>query len=1837
MDDYLRSVDCRLGVPDPCFRPKVAVASKKGLSDKCIHAVLGGPEANVDTVAATLCLALHLSQTQPSAGVSVPLLYGRRGDATSLPRETLAYLHKIKVCESLLLWKDDLDLIKIHRAGKLSVTLLRNGLLDGSECHTLDSSILRVVHHHDDDDDDDDCGLASAAVTVATELLQEAPERVGAVLRESLGEALRLQSEAFKIKHGHRSEQLHELLRRLERCSDSKGGLPGLEHLLSKELKEFSDGETTIALTSVTLGEERGFGYEDALKSFCNRHGYDGLMLLLAVENAVSPPRLQVVVCSNNTELLNQICCELQQTTSWSLSGETGTRSCLQVYQVQPNAFSPSGTSLVLLEEDVRGLLKEFVDRRSSVLACHPTSRTSSTEGVAGSVEFSQGSSGINDMDGSDTERADGGGGDSLATEREAPEGEDDPGGVRVSGELVSPDSGMNTIRSSRSSKESSVFLSDDSPVAEMIGSVAGAGGLLLRNPSPLGLLSLSPPAPPERRRRQHSSKKRNDNIDQFHFDPLHPHYVLHNSAGKADDDRQTVGSSSLSEYEEVNMVDFSNHSSLGRLESRQSSPEPDCQIMEMMDTVVPPTPVNSLVGGHPSTSCGARFFPEDVAERITGLQHKDSVSSSLSETWEELGFDTPTSNDAWTRIRGSESPQNLEEVRCKESDCGRLSKEGRSQRDWSMEPQLSLITEQTETCDNWNPDSVIVDQWNTVSAADLQLTPPEEELDDNIGVFGVKKTTRPSQKKKMVLNTLTPETSKEENDDAQGGKARSTMQTLDFWTYTEQKGFLKSDSGTTTSYPESLDMWNTTIRDDSFSPLTTPDNLSEDSGNFGATTPSMVGSASVESPQGFPYGGMEMWNTTIQEDSSSSASPEGPGNGKLDQHPGLADAKDTPSNEQQGEAERVKHGENVRWTDQKHNIKIFIDEEEGRISDKDDLESAGHLPVPHMVISTSDYDNVGGCSWSISSSPEIHCDPVVNMIQLEEQSSPFIAVTKPIEDKTESDGCTSEKIFLFEGQSDLISVEKTESVELRSPFILVDNSKTLSKGPQSIEDSLSRSPGSSMSLASTKAESSGPVSPSNSLPPRVTLRNQECSTRDAMSPSPGIDGDTLKFSPGSRDELRSNSDGDSSSCLEMEYIIVPGTAKADEHDVKETEGLSKRPEKPMETFDMLSYTVSVLKAQNQETPEKSGPTQNDQSTTEDQNRNQATSEAFCHSKSRPTLESENEFEEGHYDDKSSVFGRSISPSLRHPSDHFLRTREEVYVHSQISMEDSGSDSGHSPINNPTLPDPDFQVWGDPLERQSSSCNSSAASHTSSLVSTPASESGIPRDKTLGLPFSGDLMEEENEEGQEEEPKTVPSSYDLLSFTEELVESRPLPSNSGPFQKDLLDYYGQSERTDDCLVGHHDGDWWGSRQSCSQNLECQNTTSQFLPHPANRQWTTAHGPSPTGYNYHHIDQRTGNHEACEPPRNASGVYAEFSTQVPLADFAAGRDDSYFEPCHGDYKHSALDDHVQYVPEGYDHFLTSRREHHEDQYKDQPAAETAMTTMMMMQRASSEEAEDTENREDPPSSADVSAGSSQRRKLVAPPMNVSLEHSEGSLLSEDALDTDEEEAALDTGDDLDVDIEELDTSEEERDTTVPPSGDGEGHEDGRLWRSVVIGEQEHRIDMKCIEAYKRVISHGGYYAEQNAIIVFAACFLPDSDCDSYNYVMENLFLYVISTLELMVAEDYMIVYLNGATPRRRMPGFTWMKKCYQMIDRRLKKNLKMFIIVHPSWFIRTLLGITRPFISSKFSSKIKYVSSLQELGQIIPMEYVHIPQSIIKLDTDLMDTSGKSDGKRSLAI
>ncbi|VVD01403.1 unnamed protein product [Leptidea sinapis] len=126
-------------------------------------------------------------------------------------------------------------------------------------------------------------------------------------------------------------------------------------------------------------------------------------------------------------------------------------------------------------------------------------------------------------------------------------------------------------------------------------------------------------------------------------------------------------------------------------------------------------------------------------------------------------------------------------------------------------------------------------------------------------------------------------------------------------------------------------------------------------------------------------------------------------------------------------------------------------------------------------------------------------------------------------------------------------------------------------------------------------------------------------------------------------------------------------------------------------------------------------------------------------------------------------------------------------------------------------------------------------------------------------------------------------------------------------------------------------------------------------------------------------------------------------------------------------------------------------------------------------------------------------------------------------------------------------------------------------------------RDERSWLHVIEPFKRVISHGGYCGEA-AIIVFSACHLPDNCRQDYRYVMDNLFLYVIWSLQRLVTEEYILVYLHGSGGRRRMPSFAWLHECYKLIDRRLRKNLKHLYLVHPTFWLKSFVVITKPFVS-----------------------------------------------------
>lgn len=82
------------------------------------------------------------------------------------------------------------------------------------------------------------------------------------------------------------------------------------------------------------------------------------------------------------------------------------------------------------------------------------------------------------------------------------------------------------------------------------------------------------------------------------------------------------------------------------------------------------------------------------------------------------------------------------------------------------------------------------------------------------------------------------------------------------------------------------------------------------------------------------------------------------------------------------------------------------------------------------------------------------------------------------------------------------------------------------------------------------------------------------------------------------------------------------------------------------------------------------------------------------------------------------------------------------------------------------------------------------------------------------------------------------------------------------------------------------------------------------------------------------------------------------------------------------------------------------------------------------------------------------------------------------------------------------------------TPIPQYSATEEARDTRSWQKITLPDGRTReIDMKVIEPYKRVLSHGGYLNSggHNAIVVFSACHLPDRSRKDYHYVMDNLFL------------------------------------------------------------------------------------------------------------------------------
>uniref|UniRef100_A0A3B1IUK7 Rho GTPase activating protein 1 n=1 Tax=Astyanax mexicanus TaxID=7994 RepID=A0A3B1IUK7_ASTMX len=130
-----------------------------------------------------------------------------------------------------------------------------------------------------------------------------------------------------------------------------------------------------------------------------------------------------------------------------------------------------------------------------------------------------------------------------------------------------------------------------------------------------------------------------------------------------------------------------------------------------------------------------------------------------------------------------------------------------------------------------------------------------------------------------------------------------------------------------------------------------------------------------------------------------------------------------------------------------------------------------------------------------------------------------------------------------------------------------------------------------------------------------------------------------------------------------------------------------------------------------------------------------------------------------------------------------------------------------------------------------------------------------------------------------------------------------------------------------------------------------------------------------------------------------------------------------------------------------------------------------------------------------------------------------------------------------------------------------------------------------------------------------VIVFSACRMPPhSQLDHH-----KLLMYLKQTLDKYVESDYTLIYFHHGMTSENKLSLSWLRDAYREFERKYKKNIKAFYIVHPTIFIRTVLIFFKPLISFKFGRKIHYVNYLSELEEIVKCDQLVIPSRVRAYD------------------
>lgn len=365
MEEFLRS--CQRAVK-PDSEP---VPSK-------LHVVLGNEACDLDSMVSALVFAYFLSKSDAGGAFTVPLLNIPQSDLL-LRSDNLFLLRQTGLDPELLLFRDQLDLHALHRAGRLRLTLVDHNVLPSSDSD-LEGAVVEVIDHHLlEREPSASCPVTvemvgSCATLITERIIQKAPHILDPQLAQLLYGAVVLDcvnmSPAAGKVTGKDSQYAAALESRFPSLpprgalftalQNAKFDVSGLntEQMLLKDMKAVS-GSLNIAISVLYITLEEFLQRTDLeaeLSSFCEKLGFDLLLLMTISFTESKEPIRELAVFSHSAPRRQQVSQYLEQARSPAL--QLSPISCphphISAYQ-QGNTFASRKKLLPLVKDFLSG------------------------------------------------------------------------------------------------------------------------------------------------------------------------------------------------------------------------------------------------------------------------------------------------------------------------------------------------------------------------------------------------------------------------------------------------------------------------------------------------------------------------------------------------------------------------------------------------------------------------------------------------------------------------------------------------------------------------------------------------------------------------------------------------------------------------------------------------------------------------------------------------------------------------------------------------------------------------------------------------------------------------------------------------------------------------------------------------------------------------------------------------------------------------------------------------------------------------------------------------------------------------------------------------------------------------------------------------------------------------------------------------------------------------------------------------------------------------------------------------------------------------------------------